>query len=245
MLFCKRNAPTILTCVGAVGVVATSILAVKATPKATKLLKQAEEDKGEELTKMDIVRVAGPAYIPAIVTGVSTIACIFSANVLNNRQQAAITSAYALLDRSYKDYKKKVDELYGEAAGIRVREEIARDKYEEEDVFDEEDDGKELFYDYFSERYFRSTLAKVRDAEYELNRYIVMQDYAYLNDFYEQLGLPPIDSGLELGWTPGGNEARYWQSWVDFIHEKVVTDDGLECTLVMFHQEPYLDFGSY
>ena len=47
--FIKRNAPTILSCLGVVGVVATTVTAVKATPKALSLVKQAEEEKGDEL----------------------------------------------------------------------------------------------------------------------------------------------------------------------------------------------------
>ena len=40
---------------------------VKATPKALSLLEQAKEEKGEELTKLETVKIAGPAYIPSIV----------------------------------------------------------------------------------------------------------------------------------------------------------------------------------
>lgn len=71
-----RPSPTILTVVASVGVIATSITAVRATPKAIKLLKEAELEKGENLTKLEIVRVAGPIYIPSALLGVSTIACI-------------------------------------------------------------------------------------------------------------------------------------------------------------------------
>ena len=61
-------------------------------------------------------------------------------------------SAYALLDSSYKEYKKKTDELYGEDAGKQIRGEIAKDKYVGDDV--SLDDGKELYYDFYSGRYF-------------------------------------------------------------------------------------------
>ena len=39
----KRNAPTILSCLGAVGVVATTVSAIKATPKAIEILEEQEE----------------------------------------------------------------------------------------------------------------------------------------------------------------------------------------------------------
>lgn len=239
-LFLKRNSSTILTCAGAVGVVGTAVMAVKATPKAMILLENAKEEKGEELTKLETVQVAGPVYIPTILVGASTIACIFGANALNKRQQAAITSAYALLDNSYKEYKKKVEELYGEDADRRIKESIVKDKYEEDNTIIADD--KQLFFDIFSNRYFESTIKDVQLAEYKLNRYLVMRDYAYLNEFYEDLGIPTIDSGWAYGWTPGGNLNDYWQSWVDFAHEKVVMDDGLECIVITMLQEPYIGF---
>ena len=242
-LFLSRNASTILTCVGGAGVVATSIMAVKATPKALKSIEIAEEEKGEELTKMEVVRVAGPAYIPSVITGAATIACIFGANILNKRQQAAIMSAYALLDSSYKDYKQKVEELYGEDADERVQEEIAKDKYDESEF--EHDDDKWLFYDAFSGRYFEATPETVMQAEYRINRHLVMRDYAYLNEFYELVGLEPIESGWKYGWSMGACMDLYWQSWIDFDHHKTTLEDGLGCSIITFMQEPILDFEDY
>ena len=89
-----RSSPTILTVVASIGVIATTITAVQATPKAIKLLKEAELEKGENLTKLEIVRVAGPTYIPSVLLGVSTIACIFGANALNQKKQASLYRAY-------------------------------------------------------------------------------------------------------------------------------------------------------
>ena len=67
--FLKRNAPTILTGLGAFGVVATAVTAVRATPKAMQLIECAEEEKGEKLTVLETVQVAGPVYIPSVLTG--------------------------------------------------------------------------------------------------------------------------------------------------------------------------------
>jgi hypothetical protein len=241
--FVKRNSSTILTCLGGVGVVATSVMAVKATPKALTLLEEAREEKGEDLTKVEKVMVAGPAYIPAVVTGVATVACIFGANILSKRQQAALTSAYALLDSSFKDYKKKVEELYGEDAHVNVVGEIAKDKYADDDILLE--DEKELFYDEFSGRYFQSTKDKVRYAIYEINRDIHMRGWATLNEFYEYLDIPNVDGGECLGWSEGGNFERYWQSWVDFNYHPVTMDDGLEVTIISMFSEPYVDWEEY
>lgn len=239
--FLRRNSSTILTCVGAVGVVATAVTAVKATPKALMLLDQAKEEKGEELTKLETVKIAGPAYIPSVVLGVSTIACILGANILNQHGQASLMSAYALADQGYKDYRKKVDELYGEEAGGQVRAAIAKDKYEEEPPH-ELAEGKRLYFDFYSDRYFEATPAEVKTAEYELNRKLMMDDCIYLNEWYYLLGLKPLTHGLDFGWSTCANSAMYWQTWVDFHHEKVIMDDGLECIIISFMQEPYPNF---
>ena len=242
-LFLKRNASTILTCAGGAGVIATSVMAVKATPKALRSIDEAKKEKGEELTKMEIVKVAGPAYIPAAVVGLSTIACVFGANVLNKRSQASLASAYALLDSSYKEYRAKVKDLYGEEVDTHIKKEIAKDKYAENDISVE--DGKELFYDDFSGRYFESTLADVKGAEYDINKIIAESGSAFVNEFYDLLKIPTIEGGDELGWAIGGLEYATWSPWLDFTHEKVVMDDGLECQIIRMSYEPMIDYEFY
>ena len=242
-LFLKRNSATILTGVGVVGVVATAIVAVKATPTALLLLEAAEREKEEELTKWEVVKTAGPAYIPAVAIGLGTITCVIGANVLNKRQQAAVISAYALLERSYKEYKGKVVEMLGEDADTEIKTGIFKDKYDAEEAVRE--DNKELFYDMISERYFNSTLYQVQKAEYLMNRDIQMQGWVSLNDFYEYMNIDPIEGGDAIGWTEGLNMQKYWQSWVDFSHQKVVMDDGLECIVLSTFEDPILDFQMY
>lgn len=241
-LFFKRNASTILTCVGGIGVVATAVVAVKDTPKAMQIIEKKTEEKGEDLTTIEKIKVAGPVYIPAVAIGVSTLACIFGANTLNKRTQASLMSAYALLDSSYKEYKNKVEEMYGEGASARVQGEVARDKYNSDDI--SIDDEKLLFYDYFSERYFESTMEEVMQAEYDINRELHTKDYAYLNEFYDLLGLDHIQSGWYLGWSMGASLSHYWKTWIDFRHEKVEMEDGMECYIITM-TEPIVDFEEY
>ena len=239
-LFLKRNSSTILTGIGVVGVVATSVMAVKATPKAMQLIEQAKEEKGEELTKFEVVNVAGPAYIPAVVMGASTIACIVGANILSRRQQASLMSAYAVLDSSYKDYKKKLKELYGEEADTEIRHEIVKDKYREEYILDE--DGDELFFDSVTACLFHSTTEKVLAAENRFNKNYMLSGYASVTEYCDTLGIPRKDWSSEFGWSLDAGGAFYGYSWLDFIHEKVVTDDGIECTIITLSSEPTADY---
>lgn len=222
---------------------ATSVLAVKATPKALNLIAQAKEEKGEDLTKLEKIRVAGPVYIPSVLIGISTLACIFGANALSKRQQASLVSAYALLDNSYKEYKNKVTELYGEDVNWQVMQGIAKDNSNGNDI--SVGDDEELFYDYFGNRYFNATMKDVIEAEYRLNRDLHTREWATINDFYEYLGLDTIPGGDELGWSTGINQDHYGQTWVDFNHHKTVMDDGLECYILSIIHEPQLYWHEY
>lgn len=249
-LFIKRNAPTILTCLGAAGVVATAVLAVKETPKALSLLKNAEEEKGDELSKFEKFKIAGPVYIPSAITGVATIACIFGSNVISKNQQAALMSAYALLDNSYKEYRKKADELYGEEAGKQIRGEIAKDKYAGDATL--LDDDKELFYDFYSGRYFESTKETVLLAQYETNRSMFVNYAVGLNEYYRLLGLEELPEYDSMGWSCGQIEEAYWHPWIEFQHEETIIDDddseydeGLKCTIIYLPFDPFVDYLEY
>lgn len=247
--FLSRNASTILTCLGGIGVVGTVIMAVKATPKALTLIEEAKEEKGEELTKLEVVNVAGPVYIPTVLVGAATIACVFGANIMNKHQQATLMGAYALLDSSYKDYKNKVDELYGKEAGERVREEIAKDKYTGDGKL--LDDDKELFYDFYSGRYFESTKEAVLWAEYETNRALYVNGAVSLGEFYDFLGLEYKPEYDVIGWTCCQLEEMYWHPWIEFDHEETVIDEdpdgneGLECTIINLPLDPVIDYLEY
>lgn len=251
-LFWKRHGSTVLTCAGAVSMITTTVLAVKATPKALKALNEAKEEKGEELTVLETVRVAGPSYIPTVLIGTSTIACIFGANILNKRQQAAMMSAYALLDNSYKEYKAKLKELYGEETHQEIVNAIAVEKAKEVGITaeslctntcltDDESCGEPvLFYEEWSGRYFESTIEQVITAQYHINRNLVLRGYVTLNELYEFLGLKITEYGDTLGWAV---EDEFY--WLDFNHHKATMDDGLECFIIETPWGPSPDFLEY
>ena len=251
-MFFKRHGSTILTCMGAAGVVATSIMAVKATPKALELIKEAKEEKGDDLTKLEVIKATGTTYIPSIAMGVGSIACIFGANVLNKNQQASLASAYALIETSFKEYKNKLKELYGEETHNNIIDAIAVEKANdmwvrsdylctECNLAIDEDGEPRLFYDMHSGRYFESTIEQVLTAEYHLNRNYVLRGYAYLNELYEFLGIEQTDYGSVLGWAPN-DDGMYW---IEFSHRKAVLDDGLECYIIDMPFEPTYDFLDY
>ena len=155
-----------LTCLGGLGVIATSVLAARSTPKAMKLLENAKEEKGEELTKVEVIKTAAPAYASTIAVGAATIACIIGIGLLDRRSQGSLMSAYALLDKSYRTYRDKVTELYGEDADKTVKNSIAKDVYEEEKdaldvMLEEAEDEEVLFLDMNTLEYFNAKLTDV------------------------------------------------------------------------------------
>lgn len=240
----KRGSPTILTCLGVAGLVATTVSAVIATPKAIEKIKKDSliNHNGDPCgySKTEAIKSAWVYYIPSTIMGVSTIICIVGANVLNRHQQASLSSAYALINKSYNEYKEKLKELYGEEAHQKIIDFIAAEKAE--DVYissgnffgtsslsfgERNPEDIRLFYDTFSKRYFESTVPQVLEAEYHLNRNWHLGGDICVNDFYDFLGIEHIDCGDELGW--------YWSDgidWIDFNHHKTVLDDGLEVYVI-------------
>lgn len=249
LLYLKHNSATVLTCVGAVGVVATSVLTAKATIKAVELVNEAECEKNDNLTKSEIIKTSGMCYIPAVVVGFSTLACIFGANVLNKRQQASLISAYTLIDNSFREYKNKLKELYGEEAHNNIVDALMVEKAQQIDIYAQgflsssnlaiEDGTSEprLFYDEYSNRYFESTVERVMNAEYHLNRNYILGGSVPLNMLYEFLGLEQTDYGDSVGWSCY-NEIY----WIDFNHRKTVLDDGLECYILEMPFGPTADY---
>lgn len=240
-LFLKKNSATILTVAAAAGVITTSILSAKAAIKASRVLAHKEEEKGEKLTLEETISAVWTIYIPPIVAGGSTIACVFGANILNQRQQASLASAYALVDSSYKEYKAKLKELYGEEAHNNIVDAIAAEECDEVHISAEgltsaytqeiESDAEpRLFYDEYSGRYFETTIEKVLLAEYHLNRNYILRGFARLNEFYEFLGLEPTDYGETVGWDICSEIY-----WIDFNHRKAFIgddNDGFECYII-------------
>lgn len=220
-LFLKKNSSTILTFLGGVGVGLTAILAVQETPKAIQMLENAKNKKGSELTLLEKTVVITPCYAPAIATGTATIVCIFSANVLNQKHQAHITSAYAMLDRYHKEYRNKLIEIKGKEVDEEIRVAMAREHCAYHQIGLDTPDDKVIFYDEISGETIECYEREVMDAEYHLNRNFVMRGYAPLNEFYEFLGMPQTEYGDEVGWS-----MSYGYSWIDFEHTLINRDDG-------------------
>lgn len=237
-LYLKRNSSTILTFLGGIGVGVTAILAAQETPKAIQMMKDAAKEKGSDLTILEKAIVVTPCYAPAIVTGAATVACIFSANVLNQKQQARITSAYAMLDRYHKEYRNKLIELKGEEVDLQIRTEMAR-RYCDFHQYDlDVPDNKVIFYDEISGQSKLCYEREIMDAEYHMNRNFVLRGYASHNDFLCFLGMEQTDYGNEIGWSC--SDGYYW---IDFEHRLIDGDSaGPDVYIIDYVFPPHADY---
>lgn len=239
--FVKRNSSAILTCIGAAGVIATAVTAGFGAIKASKIMDEAREEKGEELTTLEMVCTVAPAYIPSVVIGVSTIACIFGANALNKRQQASLISAYALLKESYSEYRKTVTDIYGEEADEKVKSVIYEKKYESSD-FKPNDENKLVFYEEYYGDFFEASEADIYYAIYHFNRNFQLRGYAAVAELHRFLELPVRDSAEAIGW----NDCEFIEDgltpWIDFYFDKKTLDDGMMYYIISPQFAPSADF---
>lgn len=219
-LYFKRSSPLILSCIAAVGVVGTAVAAAKATVKAAKLIESAA-DENKKLTKAEAVRIAVPVYLPTAAIGFGTIFCIFGANVISRKKQASLISAYGLLNSHYKEYREKLIEQYGKETDNEIRNAIAREYCDCHQIGLDVPDGKFIFYDEISGETIICYEREIMDAEYHLNRNFTMRGYAFLNEFYEFLGLPMTEYGGTVGWSMSSGIM-----WIDFEHRLINKDDG-------------------
>lgn len=252
-LFFKQNSSSILTGAAAIGLLATAVAAAVETPKAMTRLNIAKEKKGEDLTPVESVVTVAPAYIPAAIIGASTIACIFGANVLSQHKQAALASAYALADSTYRQYRGKVVELLGKDTDERIIDAIAKEKRNEDTIISSSGGFCALnslpytgevvtFYDEFRGTYFEAPMDAVLNAEYHLNRNFSIGGFVTLNDFYRFLGLEEIEFGDVLGWSAYKMASEWESSWIDFNHRLTTMDDGFECYIIEMPIPPTEDF---
>lgn len=236
----SKHSPKILTGVGIIGMVGTTVMAVKATPKAIELLEEAKREKHEDkLTPVDVVKTTWRCYLPALITGGTSIICLVKANSISTRRNAALATAYNLSRNALSEYKDKVIETFGEKKEQVVIDNIAKEKIKNDPVTSNEvivtEKGTTICYDGMFGRYFTSDIDTVKRAINSINRAIVNNMYVSLNEFYSELGLPPVGIGEELGWNFDDGEIRAYFS-------SQLTEDGRPCLVITYNVAPRYDY---
>jgi hypothetical protein len=240
----KKHSPEILVVAGVVGTVTSAVLACKATLKVNEVIDASKADieaihestekgctkYGVEYTLEDskkdltIVYVQTGVklvklYAPALVIGTASITSILAGHNILRKRNAALASAYAIVDKGFKDYRDRVVERFGKELDHELKYNI-KSKEIEETVVNEDGtestvkktveviDDKPGMYD----RFFDETCtAWCKDAEYNLvfvmnaektaNRKLKQQGQLFLNEVYDLLGMQRSKDGQIVGWV--------------------------------------------
>lgn len=233
------NAPEILVGLGLAGMLTSTIMAVKATPKAMDIIKEEEEYLNRELSKAEKIKLVWKSYVPAGVGYCASAALIIKANDVNNTRSAMFAGAYKLSEQALMDYKEKVIETLGEEKEREISDAVIREKRystpASEVIYGT---GQCLCHDPLSGRYFNSDMDKIRRVENELNYRLMKENMVSLNEFYTELGMDCTEMGFKYGWNidDGLIEVRFTST---------ITDDNKLCLVVSFARNPRLDFDQW
>ena len=238
-----KHSPEILAGVGVVGVVGSLVLACKATTKLSDIL----EDSKEQLDKIKEV-AADPAYeekysqddakkdttityvqtamkitklyAPSVILCASSLGCLLASNNILKKRNAALSAAYMTVDKSFKEYRKRVADRFGEEVEKEIRYNIKA-----EEITKVDEDGNEVTetvkimdgtddpnsYSDYARFFDESCAAWQNDAEYNLTFLKAQQQYAndllkargrlFLNEVYRMLGIDETKAGQVVGWV--------------------------------------------
>lgn len=230
----KQNGPGILTGVGITGMLTSTVLAVKSTPKALDLIHEAEYIKGEELNRKEVIKTCWKCYIPSALVATASVGCLIGANTVNSKRKAALATACKITQSAFTEYKDKVKEVIGEEKEQEIRDKLAKDKIDKNPTSSEvivTGNGSVLCYDSISGRYFQSDVESIRKAENTLNRRLMNDIYCSLNDFYDLLGLSYTNIGEELGWNVD-------DGMIEIEFGSVISEDNKPCIVIDYSVMP-------
>ena len=238
-----KHSPEILTGIGIAGMITTTVLAVKATPKALRLIEEKKQEENvDKLTPSETVKATWKCYIPAVVTGVASTACLIGASSVNARRTAALATAYKLSETALTEYREKVVETVGEKKEQIIREKIDKDRIENNPVNTREviitAKGDTLCYDAISGRYFKSDIDQIKRSINILNRRLLTEMYISLNELYDELDLDHIEVGDSLGWNID-------DGLIDLYFSSQLAKDGTPCVVLSYERPPKYGYSSF
>lgn len=253
-----QHGSQILLGLGIAGSISTVIMAVKATPKALTIMDEKiaceESDDGtlgvlvpieevpRHLTAKEKVQLTWKLYLPVVISGMFSIACLICSHKIDSRKNAALATAYALTESALKEYQDKAVEIVGEKQERSIRDAIAKDRVDKNPVTNREviitKSGDTLCYEPLSGRYFKSDIEKIRKAVNDLNSRLNQEMYISLNEMYEEIGLSPVAIGYEMGWNVSNG-------LIELYFTSILAEDGTPCLALAFKNIPKYDFNRF
>lgn len=249
--YISDNAPAILTGIAVAGVISTGIMAARAGGEARIIIENENMVRSTELNedgtfRDDVAPVTAKEaffltwrpFVPAAIMGAATISCIVGANSINLGRQAALVSAVTLGEKAISQYQEKVLETVGEKKEQAIRDEVAKADLVANPVSENKivvmGNGDQLCRDMLSGRYFESDIETIRRVQNDLNGEILQGDHPSLNEFYQAVGLEPIELGNTLGW----NESHQ----LDIIYSSLIADNNRACITIQFRTHPVPEY---
>lgn len=253
------NAPGITIGLGTGAILVAGVMVGVATPKAMKLIEDAQVvktkrfkqmrekapddavmDETDELTWVEIIKAGWKPYAPAIMTAVVGVACIVGGTRANARRNAALSAAYTVVEQTLNDYTAKTKEIVGEKKEKEIRDAIAEDELKKHplsgcNVVRMPKCGKTLCYDVRSREYFMSDYNTIKKVENDLNRRLRSEMFISLNEVYDEFGIVHDDElGDDIGWNVD-NE-------LEFTISSKIAENNEPCLVVNYVIAPRYDF---
>lgn len=239
----KKHSPEILVVGGVIGVVASGIMACKATTKLSTILDESRDhidainevmenpkivsaEYTEEDAKKDKVIVytqtgvkVAKLYAPSVILGALSISAILGGSNILRKRNIALAAAYATVDKSFKDYRGRVVERFGEELDKELKYNL-KSKEVKEQVVDENGKKKTVKKTMsivdpsdvgdFSRIFYEGntgwdpnplyTLKFLKTQQEWANQRLRAQGFLFLNDVYDMLGFSKIPEGQVIGW---------------------------------------------
>ncbi|QEQ93826.1 hypothetical protein SEA_TONYSTARCH_46 [Streptomyces phage TonyStarch] len=244
-----NNSPAILTALGVTGTLTTAYLAAKGAFQAAKIIADAEEhgtlpsaETGEEVpVKFDDLdfkkkaELTWKVYIPAATCAAMTVTAIICANRASERRAAAMASAYAFVEKSFKEYREKTVKKVGKKKEQEIRDEIVQDRITEHPPSQTvlalaAQQGSVLCWDKWSDRYFVSDMESIRKAVNDFNHELINSTHLSLTEFYHLLGMTPIGNSDDLGWDSNDK--------LELHYTTALTKNNVPCLAIDFVNRP-------
>ena len=218
--------PEILTGIGLVGMVTSTVFAVKATPTAMERIEDKKEELGvEKLDILETVKTAGPCFVPSAIIGVAGGACVVAGAVAGAKKSAKWATLYTVSDATAQGLQKKIVEMSGEEKAEEINKEVRKEAVEKsasKEAYDslpsgilDPGGGSVLCKDIYSGRLFWGSEAMWRNAVAKLNNGLSRsgEPYMSMNEFYDYVGkygLEHTESGETLGWNSDWGLVEPW-----------------------------------
>lgn len=236
------NAPTILTALGAVGVISTAVLAVKATPIANDCILKDLEENGDYEDRWDkfsrVLKVTWRPYSTTAISAIGAIVCIAAAQRTNLRRQAAVIGAYTLSQETLREYREEAQEMLGRKKSQELDGNVAAKKTKKKPYKESNTviigNGEAIIYDAFSGRYLKGDIEMVRKAVNDFNQALIANSYASLNTFYELLGMEQTQMGEEFGFKDS--------ALLDIEFDAHLDENNHPCLLMRYEVYPSRDY---